>query len=165
MTKIIAALLISAILSGCATRVPQPPPEPPISVKLQGTPVEVQNFIEDRFRKNQAVASFRVENASDRAITFKGDCMNMPGMNAFKCADVMMGVGNSRWDGPFLVMTFRTAEIRGLVNLTLDVEWCATNAFGKTNCKREDSNAEHNDLLRKIQTAYEREVRPAERSK
>lgn len=160
--KIITALLFfTVLLSGCATT-PQTPPETPISVKLQGTAVEVQNFIESRFRENQAVAGFRIENANDRAITFKGDCMNMQSMNAFKCAAVMMAIGNSRWDGPFAVMTFRTAEIRGVVNLTLDAEWCAINAFGKTNCMQNGSHAEHNDLLIKIKAAYEKEVRPLE---
>lgn len=163
-SRIITTLLLfSALLSGCATT-PQAPPEAPISVKLQGTAVEVQNFIEGRFRKNQTVSGFRIENANDRAITFKGDCMNMQNMNAFKCAAVMMAVGNSRWDGPFAVLTFRTAEIRGVVNLTLNAEWCATNAFGKTNCMQNGSNAEHNDLLRKIKAAYEQEVRPLENS-
>lgn len=151
--------LLSALLTGCATT-PQSPPEAPISVKLQGTAVEVQYFIEDRFRKNQTVFGLRIENANDRAITFKGDCTNIQNMNTFKCAAIMMAVGNSRWDGPFAVLTFRTAEIRGIVNLTLNAEWCATNTFGKTNCIPNGSNAERNNLLRKIKAAYEQEVRP-----
>lgn len=154
----IFGLVLSAISAGCAT-VPSPPPEPLTSVQLRGTSVEVQQFIEDRFRRNQG-AGFRVENATDRAITFKADCMNVPNMNAFKCATIMMAVGNSRWDGPFAVITFRTAEIRGVVNLTAGSEWCATNAFGKSNCMPNGSNAEANELLREIEQAYQSEVRP-----
>lgn len=152
------ALFASLIIAGCATA-PQAPPEPLISVQLRGTSVEVQQFIEDRFRKN-ASNSFRVESATDRAITLKANCMDVPNMNAFKCTAIMMAVGNSRWDGPYAVITFRTAEIRGIVNLTVASEWCATNAFGKTNCMPNGSNAEENDLLRKIDQAYQREVRP-----
>ena len=153
-----ASVLAIGSLTGCAT-VPATPPETLISIQLRGTAVEVQQFIEDRFRKNQA-AGFRIENATDRAITFKADCMNVPSMNAFKCAAVMMAVGNSRWDGPFVVLNFRTAEVRGVVNLTATSEWCATNAFGKSNCMPGGSNAETNDLLRKIAQAYQTEVRP-----
>lgn len=152
------AFVGSLVIAGCTTA-PQVPPEPLISVQLRGASVEVQQFIEDRFRKNTS-SSFRVEAATDRSITFKANCMDVPSMNAFKCAAIMMAVGNSRWDGPYAVITFRTAEIRGVVNLTVASEWCATNAFGKTNCMPNGSNAEANDLLRKIDQAYQREVRP-----
>ena len=159
MNKSLATLmLVIGSLTGCATA-PARPPEPLISIQLRGTAVEVQQFIEDRFRKNQT-AGFRIENATDRAITFKADCMNVPNMNAFKCAAVMMAVGNSRWDGPFVVLNFRTSEIRSVVNLTATSEWCATNAFGKSNCMPGGSNAEMNDLLRKIDQAYQTEIRP-----
>ena len=151
-------LFVSLIIAGCATA-PQAPTEPLISVQLRGTSVEVQQFIEDRFRKN-ASNSFRVESVTDRAITLKANCMDVPNMNAFKCIAIMMAIGNSRWDGPYAVITFRTAEIRGIVNLTFSSEWCATNAFGKTNCMPNASNAEANDLLRTIDRAYQREVRP-----
>ena len=151
--------LILLLLSGCAA-VPAVPPESPISVQLRGTSVEVQQFIEDRFRKKQELSGFRVENATDRVITFKADCMNLQTMNAFKCAAIMMAVGNSGWDGPFAVFNFRTSEIRGIVNLTVTSEWCATNAFGKSNCIAGGSNAEMNDMLRKLDKVYQAEVRP-----
>jgi hypothetical protein len=156
-TKLLVSALVISTLTGCATA-PATPPEPLISVQLRGTAVEVQQFIEDRFRKNPT-SGLRVENATDRAITFKGDCMNTAGMNAFKCTAIMMAVGNSRWDGPYLILTFRTAEVRGVVNLTLNSEWCATNAFGKSNCMPGGSNAEMNDVLRKVEQAYKTEVR------
>ena len=152
------ALVVASLLSGCATR-PTTPPEAPISVQLRGTSVEVQQFIEERLRTNSSLG-LRVESATDRAIAFKADCINVPDMNAFKCAAVMMAVGNSRWDGPFAVMTFRTSEVRGVVNLTGISEWCATNAFGKTNCMANGSNAQMNDLIRTIDDTYQREVRP-----
>lgn len=151
--------LILLLLSGCAA-VPTVPPEQPISVQLRGTAVEVQQFIEDRFRKNQGLNGFHVENATDRVITFKADCMNVQTMNAFKCAALMMGIGNSGWDGPFAVLNFRTSEIRGIVNLTLNTQWCATNAFGKSNCITGGSNADMNDMLRKVDKLYQTEVRP-----
>lgn len=154
--KTIFAMAVISIMTGCAT-VPATPPEPLITAQLRGTSVEVQQFIEERFRQGTA---FRVENATDRAITFKADCMSVPSMNAFKCTAVMMTVGNSRWDGPFAMITFRTSEIRGVVNLTAVSEWCATNAFGKSNCISNSSNSELNDLLRKIDQAYQNEVRP-----
>ena len=156
-TNLFVVLFGSLIIAGCATT-PQTPLEPPISVQLRGTSVEVQQFIEDRFRKN-ASNIFRVESATDRAITLKANCMDVPDMNAFKCALILMAVGNSGWDGPHAVITFRTAEIRGIVSLTVSSEWCATNAFGKTNCMPNGSNAEANDMLRKLDQAYQREVR------
>lgn len=149
-------IIILAFLAGCTTT-PSTPPEPDISVQLKGTSVEVQNFIEERVRKNPG-ADFRVDSATDRAIVFKANCMDMPDMNAFKCAMIMMGVGNSGWDGPFAITTFRTAEIRGVVNLTVSTEWCAANAFGKTNCMPEGTSMERNKLLRKIKASYEQEA-------
>ena len=86
------ALLTISLLSGCATT-PATPPEAPISVQLRGTSVEVQQFIEERLRKDPSIG-LRVESATDRAITFKTDCMNVPKMNALSCAAIMMAVGN-----------------------------------------------------------------------
>jgi len=81
-------------------------------------------------------------------------------MSAFNCAAIMMAVGNSRWDGPFMVMTFRTSEVRGVVNLTGTNEWCATNAFGKTNCMRNGTNTQMNEIVHAIDGGYQKEVRP-----
>lgn len=120
--------------------------------------MEVQQFIEERLRKDPSIG-LRVESATDRAITFKTDCMNVPKMNALSCAAIMMAVGNSRWDGPFAVLIFRTSEVRGVVNLSGTSEWCATNAFGKTNCMVNGSNAQMNGLMRRIDDGYQREVR------
>ena len=156
------ACMLSVSLAGCATA-PGAPPEPLISVQLRGTSVEVQNFIEERFRKNSG-SGFRVENATDRAITFKGDCMNVPDMNAFKCSLIMMAVGNSRWDGPYAVIAFRTAEIRGVVNLTVSSEWCATNAFGKSDSGQTVSVAKRRPATQDG-AASESEVRPLRESR
>jgi hypothetical protein len=95
-----------------------------------------------------------VESANDRAITFKADCMNVPGMSAFRCTMVMMAVGNSGWSGPWSVLTFRTTQNREVVNLALDAQWCATNAFGKTNCMPNGGGAQTNALLRDIESEY-----------
>jgi hypothetical protein len=71
----------------------------------------------------------------------------------------MMGIGNSRWDGPYLMMNFSTAEIRGVVNVSIQSQWCAVNPFGKSNCTPAADNNEQNDILRSIQYSYEQEVR------
>lgn len=138
-------------LTGCATNHPSKQ-ESEISVQLQGTSIEVQLFIEEEFRKS--ARGFRVESANERTIVFKANCMDTPNMNAFKCAAIMMAVGNSRWDGPYAVLTFRTAEIRNTVHLSMFSEWCATNPFGKTNCIPNESPSERNALLRRIEAAY-----------
>ncbi len=155
--KSIFLLGIIAMVAGCATG-PTAPSESLISVQLRGSAVEVQQFIEERFRKNQ-VSGFRVENATDRAITFKTDCTKIASMNTLRCAAIMMAIGNSRWDGPFLVFNFRTSEVRGVVNLTFTSEWCAISPFGKSNCTPGGTNADMNDMLRKIDQAYQSEVR------
>lgn len=143
-------------LAGCATNSPQPKVMP-IEVQLRGTAVEVQNFIENRVRQKGV---FTEESATDREIVFKADCMNVPNMGAFKCSMIMMAIGNSGWDGPFAITTFRTSQVRDIVHLTIDAKWCATNAFGKTNCMPNGNNAETNDVLRKIEADYDKEVRP-----
>ncbi|UJB15424.1 hypothetical protein [Xanthomonas translucens] len=142
-------------LSGCASA-PQQPQEPEISVELNGTAVEVQSYIEEKLRGNPQTAPLKVDSANDRAIVFKGDCMRAPNMGALKCAAIMMGVGNSGWDGPYNVFTFRTAEIRGVVRLSVSTEWCATNAFGKKNCMPDGNNAARNQMLRAVKEGYDR---------
>ena len=152
--KILIAAFFIGLTGGCATT-PSAPQEPEISVELKGTAVEVQTFIEEKLRSNPQTAPLKVDSANDRAIVFKGQCMDAPNMGAFKCAAIMMAVGNSGWDGPYEVMTFRTSEIRGIVHLTLSSEWCATNAFGKTNCMPDGTNATRNQILRAVQEGYE----------
>lgn len=159
--RIFGLFWVLIVLAGCATT-PSAPPEPEIAVQLRGTAVEVQNFIEERLRQNPQ-SGLHVDGANDRELRFKGDCIDTPGMGAFKCSLVMMAVGNSGWDGPFAVVTFRTAEIRGVVNLTVQTKWCATNALGKTNCMDNGTNKDRNDMLRSIESAYTTEVRPLER--
>lgn len=154
--QLLPLIIFSILAPGCSST-PKKPPEPEISVALKGTAVEVQYFIEERLRDNPE-SGFQVESATDREIVFKTHCMNVPTMNSFKCSMLMMGIGNSGWDGPFYVMTFRTAEIRGVVNLTAAAKWCAINAFGKSNCVDNNSNAERNELLRKIESSYNKEV-------
>lgn len=156
LMKLIPLLTITTLAFGCSTT-PQTPPEPPITVALKGTSVEVQHFIEERFRNNPQ-SGLQIESATDREIVFKSHCMNTPTMNSLKCSLLMMGIGNSGWDGPFYLITFRTSEIRGVVNLTLADKWCAINAFGKSNCQDIKPSAENNKLLRKIERAYSNEV-------
>jgi hypothetical protein len=155
--RFFCAIIVIGIFSSCATT-PQVPQEPEISVELNGTAVEVQTFIQDKLRSDPQTAPLKVDSANDRAIVFKGDCMNAPNMGALKCSLVMMAIGNSGWDGPYAVMTFRTSEIRGVVHLTLSTEWCATNAFGKTNCMSDGSNSMRNQILMAVKDGYEKKV-------
>lgn len=158
MTKrTVIGFATTVLLSACAST-PSAPPETLIVVQLRGTAIEVQQFIEDRIRQKLGSA-FRVENATDRSITFKAECIATPNMNPLKCAGIMMAVGNSKWDGPHAILTFRTSDVRGLVNVTATSDWCATNAFGKTNCMPNASNAELNTMLRNLDKAYQSEVR------
>lgn len=152
MKKIIFAFVLPLVLAGCATNQPARPVEQPLSVKLPGTSVEVQHFIEQKMLNRGF--GYQVVSADNRSISFKTDCISIPTMNAFKCSMIMMAVGNSRWDGPHAVVTFRTAEIRGEVNLAGNAQWCATNVMGKTNCMPNGGAAEMNDLLRDIQAEY-----------
>jgi hypothetical protein len=147
---------LSLLLVGCAAA-PRVQQQPPLTLQLNGTAVEVQNFIEERMRGKGAI--YTVENATDRALTIKANCSNLPNQKPLQCALIMMTIGNSGWDGPYLMMTFRTAEIRGVVNLSLQSEWCAINAFGKSNCTSAGSNNDHNEILDGIRAAYQAEVR------
>jgi len=155
--KIFISNLFLLVLSGCAVT-PPVPQEAPISIQLKGTSTEVQNFIEEKIRQfsNGAI---NVENASDRVLTLKADCRNMPNQKPMQCGLIMMTIGNSGWSGPFLISNFRTNQIRDVVNVTFQSEWCATNAFGKSNCMPADTNNDKNQMLRMIKNAYENEVR------
>ena len=65
-----------------------------------------------------------------------------------------MLVGNSGWDGPFAVIGFSTAEIRGFVTVSMTSQWCATNVYGRENCIRHGTNAELNTALRDLERAF-----------
>lgn len=145
-------LILVLLLCGCAS-VPQEPDEEPISIKLKGTSVEVQTFIEEFVYRGNPKAT--VLNADNRSITFQTYCMDIEGYGGMSCALIMMTVGNSGWDGPYLNFTYRTSEIRGEVRVTLSSSWCATNAFGKTNCGSASSNKERNEALRNLKMRYE----------
>jgi hypothetical protein len=151
------ALLVTVLITGCANT-PQVPQESPISIQLKGTSTEVQNFIEDRIRRN-GNGVFSVENANDRLLTLKANCNRLPNQKPMQCGLIMMGVGNSRWDGPYLMLNFRTNQIRENVNVTVQSEWCAINALGKSNCMPAGNINENNDILRGIKTGYDSEIR------
>lgn len=161
MFKRLFSICAISALTGCATA-PQQPPEAPISVQLAGSAVEVQEFIQHR-AMTRGNGSMHVESANERALTMKGECAALPDMSPLKCSFIMMAIGNSQWDGPYAVMTFRTNEVRGNVNLTLQSQWCATNPFGKTNCMSNGTSRESNDLLRKIKSAYDNEKAEAQK--
>lgn len=155
MFKRLFSICAISALTGCATG-PQQPPEAPISVQLAGSAVEVQDFIQHR-SMTRGSSALQVETANDRTLIMKGLCTALPDMTPFKCSMIMMAVGNSQWDGPYAVMTFRTNEVRGNVNLTLQAQWCATNPFGKTNCMNNGTARDTNELLRKIKSSYDSE--------
>lgn len=144
-------VLLAALLAGCETMQPAPQ-EPVIPARLQGTAIEVQQFIETRLA--QSAAAFRFVSATDRAITFQADCDQVI-RDGMRCALIMMGIGNTGWAGPHAVLTFRTSEIRGTVHVSMASEWCATNALGRTNCRPADRNSEINAKLRELERAYE----------
>jgi len=143
------------LLSGCAS-VPQEPDEEPIAIKLNGTVVEVQTFIEEAVFNASAKAELL--NADNRSITFQEDCMDVLD-SSVRCAILMMTIGNSGWDGPFLNTTFRTNEIRGIIRVTLSTKWCAINAAGKRNCGSAYNNKMKNEVLRAMKNKYEVNVR------
>lgn len=143
-------LVVSVGLAGC---VAAPPPVAPISVQLQGTSVEVQQYVEDTIMKGLGGA-YRVESETDREVVFKSDCVNVPNMSSLKCAVILMGIGNSGWSGPYHYVKFRTNEIRGTVHLSVDAQWCAVNAFGKTNCMPEGSTKDANAMLRSLEENF-----------
>ena len=144
-----AGALGLAALTGCATV----PREQPITISLTGTSTEVQSFIEDKV-KSTANNPFEVYSADDRSIVFKADCMSVLDMNAFSCAVIMMTVGNSGWDGPHLMMSFRTTSYKGIVKVSGTSNWCATNAFNKTNCGFALGTTNMNSFLRTIEASY-----------
>lgn len=155
--KYLLTTLVGFLVTACANN-PQAPKESPISIQLKGTSTEVQQFIEERMRI-RGNGAFTVENANDRVLTLKADCFKLPKINSVQCAALMMGIGNSRWDGPFLMVNFRTNQIREMVNVTLQTDWCAVNAFGKSNCMPAGNVSENNETLRQFKEAYEAEIR------
>jgi hypothetical protein len=159
MQKIILVLTLF-FFTGCATG-PTTPPESPISIQLKGTAVEIQNFIEQNISNTHGknAKNLRITNADNRSITFQTDCMNVEPYGPVSCTLILTAVGNTRWDGPFLTITYRTNEIREVTTVTLSSQWCAINLLGKTNCMDSTTTAITNQYLRELKANYESKVR------
>jgi len=150
----IASILSCGVLAGCAS-VPRAPVEAPISIKLTGPSEDVQQFIEEGMGRI-GPRVFSVDSATNRSITFKAHCRQIPDVKPLQCGLIMMAVGNSRFDGPYMMMRFTTSEVAGVVNVSLVNEWCAINVYGKSNCMPADEIAEANRFLRLIKESYSR---------
>ena len=158
MKKTVSLIFIILFLQSCATtdNTASNTVEAPISIELKGTAVEVQNFIEEIIPETYGKKAPRLQviSADNRSITFQTDCMDVEGMGAFKCAGVMMVIGNSGWDGPYLTITYRTNEIRGVTKVRSEIKFCATNILGKINCGLEDISVA-NDNLRELKSKFD----------
>ena len=146
-------LFIFVLLSACETTKTAAPTAN--MIELNATAVEVQNFIEvnqtDILGKYSD--NFKLITANDRTISFEADCAEVKTVGFIKCAGILLGVGNSGWDGPFLTITFRTNEIRDTTTVRAVYQWCAVNLIGKQNCGLE-SIPLANELLNKIESGF-----------
>jgi hypothetical protein len=158
--KILASLLSILFISGCATA-PSKPKEDPISIQLKGSAVEIQNFIEQFVSETygKTATGLKITNADNRSITFQTDCMNVTTsgvmMNSLKCTMIMMAIGNTGWNGPYLTITYRTNEIKGVTNVKSESKWCATNVLGSSNCMTYNV-ADSNQNLRELKISFEK---------
>ena len=143
-------------LTSCATT-PSKPVEGPISIQLKGTSVEIQNFIEEIMQQKYAdktrYKKLEIINADNRSITFQTECMNLKSNGAFKCTGILMLVGNTGWDGPFLTITYRTNEVAGITTVKSEYKYCATNILGKISCGLE-SIVNSNKNLRELEISF-----------
>ena len=158
MNKIVSLIFISLFLQSCATtdNTASNTVEGPIAIELKGTAVEVQNFIEEMIPETygKKASGLQLISADNRSITFQTDCMNVEGMGAFKCTGVMMVIGNTGWDGPYLTITYRTNEIRGVTKVRSEFKFCATNILGKISCGLENVSVA-NDNLRELKSKFD----------
>jgi len=161
--KKLLIFLILVFLSGCATT-PSKPKEDPIVIQIRGSAIEIQNFIEEFVPKTygKIAKGLKITNADNRSITFQTDCMNVTTsgvlMNSFKCTMIMMAIGNTGWDGPYLTITYRTNEIRGTTTVKSETKWCATNLLGKTNCMTYNVS-DSNQNLRELKSSFEEKTK------
>ena len=151
--KKILLLLTFIFLSACETTKTAAPTAN--MIELNGTAIEVQNFIE--LNKSEIIGKysdkFKLITANDRSISFEAECADVKTVGFIKCAGILLAVGNSGWDGPFLTISFRTNEIRDKTTVRSTYQWCAVNLIGKQNCGLE-SIPLANDLLKKIETNF-----------
>jgi hypothetical protein len=143
-------------LNGCATT-EQAPKEAALSIELNGSAVEVQNFIEENSLQKfkEFAPRIKLVSANDRAISFESYCIDVKDMGAFKCTGILLVVGNTGWDGPYLNISFRTNEIRGVTTVRASHQWCAINLLGKQSCGLENIS-KANDLLRDLKNDFEK---------
>ncbi len=99
-------------LNSCATT-EQAPKETALSIELNGSAVEVQNFIEENSMQKFKEFAPRIKliSANDRAISFESYCLEVKDMGAFKCTGILLVLGNTGWDGPYLNISFRTKKL------------------------------------------------------
>lgn len=147
-----ALIIAVSLLYGCAATETKSfvPLEP---ATIAATPAEVQDFIQTLVASSPKYSKFTVASETETTLELKTLCTNV--MNAFKCAGVMMAIGNSGWDGPYAVETFYTLPVRGKTSLRWDEKFCATNMAGHTNCQSTSNNEERNKVAAAIARGYE----------
>lgn len=145
-------VVATSLLSSCATTETKPF-VPLVPATINATPAEVQDFIQTVVASSPKYSKFTVASETETTLELKTLCTNV--MNAFKCAAVMMAIGNSGWDGPYAVETFHTLPVRGKTSLRWDEKLCATNMAGHTNCQATGNNEEQNKVVAAIGRAYE----------
>jgi hypothetical protein len=156
MKSFLMLLILGLTLSGCATP-SSTPEETSVSIELNGSAVEVQNFIEETISRTygKEASGLKVVSADDRSITFQTDCMNVYSMGAFKCTMILMAIGNTGWDGPFLTIIYRTNEIHETTIVRSEYKYCATNILGKINCGLLNIPVSNQNLL-ELKSSYEK---------
>lgn len=134
-------------LFGCSS-VPQ---EQPITVDVIGDISSTQFELEDFILT--LMPNAEVENQTSNIMTVRNNCTDLKDLSVMKCTLIMMSVGNSGWDGPFLVQNYRFSLRDDKTRIRGKWSWCAINALGKENCVK-INNVQPNTLLRQFAYKY-----------
>lgn len=128
MTKLAGGLCLVIILVSCASV----PAERPISVTVNATVAETKAVLIDTFFERLSDYPMQLIKATDYQVEFKAECVAVA--SPLECAGIMLSVGNSGWQGPFLHMEFVLVELDGQTKLRGNTKFCAINMAGMENC-------------------------------
>ena len=150
MIKAFSTFFLVLVLSGCASV----PVERPVSVAINAPLDETRSVLIDSILN---ISDFPVQmvKATDYQVEFKAECVAVG--SPLECAGIMLSVGNSGWQGPFVHMEFVLLELEGQTKLRGNTKYCAINMAGMENCvyaQGAEINS-MNDILIAFQTSME----------
>lgn len=156
MKYLILMALAILTLAGCSST-PQYPVEDTLTIVTDKDADQVQAMLIDFTETDETMLKNKMEihSVTPHALNIRTHCYNV--LDSFKCSLLMMSVGNTGWDGPYIYINFNTLDVGATTRIKARNNVCATNMMGKQNCTpltHTDWTYSMNRMLERFEQTY-----------